>query len=158
MFKYRYQRQSLFPFELLPVYKCFGLAVPMNLSASPFLSIVRHFLLIFYMNFFPFSSSSVSLRRKPLLLDLEASLILYLTLSYPSSFSSIISFFLALIAIKERDRLLFLILSSTRDASSPFSSNTSFIFDIDLFFGCEVLFFFNLWSSLNACFFLLIYS
>lgn len=54
MFKYRYQRQSLLPFELLPVYKCFGLAVPMNLSASPFLSIVLHFLLNFYIYLLPF--------------------------------------------------------------------------------------------------------
>ena len=65
---------------------------------------------------------------------------------------------LALISAKDFDLLLFLILSSTREVSSPFSSKTYLNSDMDLFLVREVLFLFSACSYLNACFFLLISS
>lgn len=127
----------------------------MNLSASPFLSLLLHSLLNFSISRLPFFSAYDIWRLNPLLLDLEASLILSRTTSSPSS-SSIISFFFFLITASDCDLLLFLIRYSTSEPSRPWSSRTSLNFSIDLFLLYAVLFLFRACSSRNACFFLFI--
>lgn len=47
---------SLAPLDVFPEYKCLGLAVPINLSAYPFLSTVLQTLLSLLTYFLPFTS------------------------------------------------------------------------------------------------------
>lgn len=121
---------------------------------------VLHFLLNLLIYFYPYFYYLVNYLLNPLLLDLDAYLILSLNFPDPSSCSSSISppcVLFPLISANDLLLLLFLILYSTNEASSPFSSNIYLTSDIDLFLEYAVLRLLSACSYLNACFFLFIY-